>query len=63
MLMHAIDRHPDLEGLRRWNLVTRDAHTLYAQYGFTAPARPEGYMERLRPDIYTQTAPATDSTE
>jgi GNAT superfamily N-acetyltransferase len=62
-LMNAIDRHPDLQGLRRWNLVTRDAHTLYAGYGFTAPARPEGYMERLRPDIYITPDPATAPTE
>ncbi|HEX8392279.1 MAG TPA: GNAT family N-acetyltransferase [Longimicrobium sp.] len=59
-LMQVIDRHPALQGLRRWNLVTRDAHDLYARFGFTAPARPEGYMERLRPDIYTAPLPAVD---
>jgi GNAT superfamily N-acetyltransferase len=56
-LMHAIDAHPELQGLRRWNLVTRDAHPLYAQFGYVAPANPAGYMERRKPDIYTEPAP------
>lgn len=48
--------HPKLQGLRRWNLVTRDAHRLYTQFGFKPVARPEGYMERLDPGIYRRTA-------
>ena len=44
--------HPRLQGLRRWNLVTADAHGLYRQFGFTALARSEGYMERLDPKVY-----------
>ena len=44
--------HPRLQGLRRWNLVTRDAHPLYAQFGFKPVARPESYMERRDPDVY-----------
>ena len=44
--------HPKLQGLRRWNLVTNDAHGLYSQFGFTPPARIERYMERLDADIY-----------
>ena len=51
MMAFAVD-HPRLQGLRRWNLVTADAHGLYRQFGFTAPARPERYMERSDPDIY-----------
>jgi GNAT superfamily N-acetyltransferase len=51
MMAFAVD-HPRLQGLRRWTLVTRDAHGLYRQFGFTAPARPERYMERLDPGIY-----------
>ena len=47
-------RHPDLQGLRRFNLVTRDAHGLYRKFGFSEPARPGGYMELLRSDIYRQ---------
>lgn len=51
-LMEAILSHPDLQGLRRFTLATSDAHGLYAQYGFTAPARPETLMERYFPNIY-----------
>jgi len=46
------DQHPRLQGLRRWMLVTRDAHTLYAECGFTPLAHPERHMERSRPDFY-----------
>lgn len=52
-LMEAIVNHPDLQGLRRFVLVTRDAHGLYEQFGFQPLARPEGYMEVFRPDIYS----------
>lgn len=51
-LLHAIDAHSDLQGLRRWNLVTSGAHGLYAQFGFVQPANPDGYMERRDPDVY-----------
>ncbi len=51
-LMEVIADHPDLQGLRRWILLTRDAHGLYAQTGFTAPGVPERYMERVFPDVY-----------
>lgn len=51
-LMQAIMGHPDLQGLRRWSLVTRDAHGLYAQFGFSPLGDAEGYMEILHPDIY-----------
>ena len=51
-LMECIVKHPALQGLRRWNLTTRDAHELYAQFGFVSPKWPERYMEILRPNIY-----------
>ena len=51
-LMECIMQHPRLQGLRRWGLVTGDAHGLYAKSGFTAPKRPEIYMERYEEDIY-----------
>lgn len=44
--------HPRLQGLRRWSLVTADAHGLYRQFGFKPVAQPERHMERLQPDIY-----------
>jgi len=44
--------HPQLQGLRRWSLITRDAHGLYEQSGFTRPAMPDRYMEKVDIDIY-----------
>jgi GNAT superfamily N-acetyltransferase len=51
-LMAGILAHPDLQGLRRWSLATRDAHGLYRQFGFTELGAPERWMEIARPDIY-----------
>jgi GNAT superfamily N-acetyltransferase len=53
-LMKQVMEHPDLQGLRRMMLATRDAHGLYAQYGFTALSAPDRIMEIVRPDIYLQ---------
>jgi GNAT superfamily N-acetyltransferase len=47
--------HPKLQGLRRWNLVTNDAHGLYRQFGFT-PTHGERYMERLDTAVYKRQA-------
>jgi GNAT superfamily N-acetyltransferase len=44
-LMAAIVAHPELQGLRRWSLATRDAHGLYRQFGFREPRHPERLME------------------
>ena len=43
-LMTAIMKHPDLQGLRRWMLATRDAHGLYTQFGFLPLDKPERIM-------------------
>lgn len=51
MLAMALE-HPLLQGLRRWSLVTADAHGLYSQFGFVLVAQPQRHMERLDPDIY-----------
>jgi len=51
-LMAAIMAHPDLQGLRRWTLATRDAQDLYRQFGFGPPAHPERQMEVLVRDPY-----------
>jgi len=51
-LMEIIIQHPQLRRLRRFTLATRDAHGLYAQYGFKPFARPERWMERHDPDVY-----------
>ena len=51
-LMAAIMAHPDLQGLRRWALFTRDAHGLYRQYGFREPRYPERLMEVFNDNPY-----------
>jgi GNAT superfamily N-acetyltransferase len=51
-LMEAIMRHEALQGLRRWMLVTRDAHGLYEKFGFTRTTAAERIMERVDRDIY-----------
>ena len=53
-LMETVLAHPDLQGLRRWMLLTRDAHALYRKVGFADVARPERIMEIARPDIYRE---------
>jgi GNAT superfamily N-acetyltransferase len=52
MLMHFILEHPDVQGLRRWMLGTRDAHGLYAQFGFAPLDRPEIFMQIHNPNVY-----------
>jgi GNAT superfamily N-acetyltransferase len=53
-LMECILQHPRLQGLRRWSLVTRDAHSLYAGFGFRPLKKPQNYMELHQPDVYQQ---------
>jgi GNAT superfamily N-acetyltransferase len=51
-LMEIIVGHPDLQGLRRFLLATRDAHGLYRQFGFTTLESAENLMHIHNPDIY-----------
>jgi GNAT superfamily N-acetyltransferase len=51
-LMECILIHPELQRLRRWMLVTRDAQGLYRQYGFKEVDEGSGVMERRNPDVY-----------
>jgi GNAT superfamily N-acetyltransferase len=51
-MMAMASAHPKLQGLRRWTLVTNDAHGLYQQFGFKAIANQERFMERIVPNIY-----------
>lgn len=51
-LMEIIMSYPDLQGLRRFLLTTKDAHGLYAQFGFTPYPQPERMMTINRPSIY-----------
>ncbi|HST60296.1 MAG TPA: GNAT family N-acetyltransferase [Longimicrobium sp.] len=56
-MMEAVDAHPELQGLRRWHLLTHDAHGLYARFGFAPPAHPDRHMERTRLGMYTRAEP------
>ena len=52
-LVQAVVDHPDLQGLRRWMLITLDAHGLYEQVGFSNILHAERHMEIHRPGMYT----------
>jgi GNAT superfamily N-acetyltransferase len=51
-LMQCVIEHPAVQNLRRWILLTRDAHGLYSQFGFTPVKAPERYMELHQPNVY-----------
>ncbi len=51
-LMDIVMHHPNLQGLRRWILLTSTADWLYEKYGFTKLPKPEIYMELFNPDVY-----------
>jgi GNAT superfamily N-acetyltransferase len=53
-LLATVLAYPELRGLRRWLLVTRDAHGLYRKLGFTSIADPSMLLTRHDPDIYTR---------
>lgn len=55
-LLEVIHAHEELQGLRRFMLATKDAHGLYAQFGFKALANPSRMMERVNPNAYKHTA-------
>jgi len=52
LLMDCVAAHPELQRLRRWILLTRDAHRLYAKTGFTALMKPDRWMEKWDPEVY-----------
>lgn len=52
-LMRVIVDHPELQGFRRWCLLTRDAHGLYAPLGFTPLADASRWMERRTPEAHS----------
>jgi GNAT superfamily N-acetyltransferase len=52
LLMREVTQHPKLQGLRRWILLTGDAHGLYRQFGFMAIASPNNWMEKHCKDVY-----------
>lgn len=59
-MMAMARHHPKLQGLRRWNLVTGDAHNLYAKIGFGPIRHPERHMEILDHEVYKRLVDSTD---
>lgn len=55
-LVRAFREHPELQGLRRWLLGTRDAHGVYAPLGFAPIADPSRLMEIRQPAPYGKAA-------
>ena len=53
-LIEFVLAHPDLRRIRRFMLATRDAHGLYAKYGFTPLAHPDRIMERYDADALSR---------
>jgi GNAT superfamily N-acetyltransferase len=53
-MVQALMDHPEMQGLRRWLLATLDAHGVYAALGWTPLARPERFLERHDPDVYSR---------
>ncbi len=51
-LMAFLLRHPELQGFRRWMLLTRDAQELYKKFGFIQFHAPDRCMELWFPDVY-----------
>ena len=51
-MIECVMEHPALQNLRRWILLTRDAHELYSRFGFTPLQSPQRYMELHNADIY-----------
>jgi len=45
LLMESIMNHPELQGLRRWILLTVDAHELYKKFGWNSIKDPSRWME------------------
>ncbi|MDR6844616.1 GNAT family N-acetyltransferase [Flavobacterium granuli] len=52
ILMKIVMQHPNLQGLRRWILLTSTADWLYEKYGFNKLPKPELYMELFDPNVY-----------
>lgn len=55
-LLQAVLRHKRLQGIRRWLLITKDAHGLYTQMGFTPVTDAGRFMERYVPEVYSSDA-------
>jgi ribosomal protein S18 acetylase RimI-like enzyme len=56
-LVETILAHPELQGMRRWLLGTRDAQSLYRRCGFAEPPASFRFLERLIPGGYAEVQP------
>jgi GNAT superfamily N-acetyltransferase len=56
-MIQSLQQHPDLQGLRRQLLFTRDMHPLYRRHGYEPLAAPERGMEIVRPGLYLAAQP------
>ena len=52
-LMESIMNYPELQGLRRWILLTGDAHELYRKYGWTELNDASKWMELHNKNVYS----------
>jgi len=53
-LMEVVMSHPELQGFRGWMLTTRDAHSLYAKFGFAPLENSQRVMRRSNLDVYAK---------
>lgn len=53
-LIDIITNHSELQGVRRFMLATKDAHSLYSQYGFEQNVNPERFMQKVLKNPYQQ---------
>lgn len=53
-ILNAVSEHSELQGLRRITLATSDKQALYAKFGFTELTRPEIFMEKFNPLVYSK---------
>lgn len=60
-IMTYLRKHPDLQGFRRLHLATRDAHGLYAQFGFTPLTKVGNWMEIRDADVYARQPAEADA--
>lgn len=51
-MVELLHTHPELQGLRNWMLITRDAQGLYTSLGWAPIAEPGRFMQRRFPDVY-----------
>jgi len=59
-LMQTIMSHPNLQGLRKWVLLTKDAHELYKKFGWQPISYPDKWMEKVNPDFGNDSVKSID---